>query len=168
MLFRSEVSYSDLLAFVPHCPPWLQAYLDLKSLVGLRQGDMLRIGAFNCRDDGLFCEMSKTKKKQKRLLFMWSDALKTAVGKCKSLRRRQSDPRFFQISQRGFKSAWSRAMEKYAKEGGGKFAENDLRAFVATEAHDLGMDATTLLAHSSDAVTRRHYIRGTRKVKPLQ
>ena len=40
------------------------------------------------------------------------------------------------------------------------------RAKVAT-AIDLGQNATAMLGHSSDAVTKRHYERGTRKVEPL-
>ena len=56
-------------------------------------------------------------------------------------------------------------MDKYEGE---RFAENDLRAKVASDAIDLGLDATSMLGHSSDAVTRRHYIRGTRKVSPLK
>jgi hypothetical protein len=48
-----------------------------------------------------------------------------------------------------------------------RFAENDLRAKVAGAAIDKGMDAASMLGHSTDAVTRRHYIRGTRKVLPL-
>jgi integrase len=160
-----EVTYSEVLEFLPHCPPWLQAYLDLKTLVGFRQGDMLRVSVFSIRDDGLFC---LTGKREKRILFKWSPALRQAIEKCKAMRSRQSDPRLFQITQRGFKSAWSRAMKKYQPEDKSKrFAENDLRAYVATEAIDAGMDATSMLGHSSDAVTRRHYIRGTRKVNPL-
>ena len=48
-----------------------------------------------------------------------------------------------------------------------RFAENDLRAKVAGAAIDKGMDAASMLGHSTDAVTRRHYIRVTRKVLPL-
>ena len=157
-----EVSTGEVEAFKPFCPHWLQAYIDLKCLVGLRQGDMLRLGLFAMRDDGLFCE---TGKRGKRLLFAWTPALRAAVDQCKALRRKPSESRLFPITARGFKSAWARAMQTYGKES---FAENDLRAKVAGEAIELGMDATSMLGHSSDAVTRRHYIRGTRKVNPLR
>jgi hypothetical protein len=61
-------------------------------------------------------------------------------------------------------------MAKATKYGGlaETFAENDLRAKVATEAIELGQNATAMLAHSSDAVTKRHYQRGTEKVEPLR
>lgn len=157
-----EVLDSEVEAFRPHCPEWMQAYLDLKLLTGLRQGDMLRLGLFNLRDDGLFVE---TGKRGKRLLFRWTPALEEAAERCRVLRRKPSDSRLFPISDRGFKSAWTRAMQKYAGE---RFAENDLRAKVAGDAMDLGMDAASMLGHSSDAVTRRHYVRGTRKVNPLR
>ncbi|NDU92589.1 MAG: hypothetical protein G3I10_08285 [Ferrovum sp.] len=52
------------------------------------------------------------------------------------------DPRVFTISAQGFKSAWTRAMANYRESGGERFAENDLRAMVATQARDQGMDAT--------------------------
>ena len=157
-----EVLTAEVDAFKPHCPEWLQAYIDLKCLVGLRQGDMLRLGLFAIRDDGLFCE---TGKRGKRLLFNWTPALRAAVDQCKALRRKPSEPRLFPITSSGFKSAWARAMKDYKGDG---FAENDLRAKVATEAIDMGMDATSMMGHSTDAVTRRHYIRGTRKVSPLR
>jgi RecA/RadA recombinase len=72
------------------------------------------------------------------------------------------------MSASGFKTAWARAMAKAVKAGVESFAENDLRAKVAGEAMELGQDAASMLGHSTDAVTRRHYIRGTRKVAPLR
>ena len=161
-----EVLEAELTAFRGHCPVWLQAYLDLKCLIGLRQGDMLRLGRFAIRDDGLFC---LTGKRDKRILFKWSPTLRAAIDVCLALRRKPSESRFFVITPRGFKSAWSRAMHKYQPEKIElRFAENDLRSKVATEAMDLGMDATSMMGHSSDTVTRRHYIRGTQKVSPLR
>jgi integrase len=157
-----DVLDSEVDALMPHCPDWLQAYVELKLLTGLRQGDMLRLGMFSLRDDGLFVE---TGKRGKRLLFRWTEALRAATDRCKALRRKPSETRLFVISQSGFKTAWQRAMAKYEGE---KFAENDLRAKVASAAMDMGMDAASMLGHSSDAVTRRHYIRGTRKVAPLR
>ena len=157
-----EVLDSEIESFLPCCPDWLQAYVELKLLTGLRQGDMLKLGLFNIRDDGLFVETGKRKKK---LLFQWTTALRDSVEQCKALRRKPSDPRLFVISQSGFKSAWARAMKAYGQES---FAENDLRAKVASEAIDMGKDAASILGHSSDAVTRRHYIRGTRKVTPMR
>lgn len=107
----------------------------------------------------------ETGKRGKRLLFEWSPARRAAFDACKALRRKPSESRLFVITQSGFKTAWARAMAKF---NGDHFAENDLRAKVAGEAMDLGMDAASMLGHSSDAVTRRHYVRGTRKVKPLR
>lgn len=160
-----EVVDSEITAFLPHCPDWLKTYINLKLLVGLRQGDMLRLTRFNLRDDGLFVE---TGKRGKRLLFGWTAALKSATDAARNLRRLPSEPRLFAISSSGFKTAWSRAQEKFIRAGGERFAENDLRAKVASDAIDKGQDATSMLGHSSDAVTRRHYIRGTRKVQPLR
>lgn len=160
-----EVLDEEVAGLLAHTPAWLDAYILIKSLTGLRQGDMLRLGKFSKRDDGLFV---LTGKRQKRLLFAWTPALREAVAMAEALRRRPSEARWFPISGSGFKSAWARAMKKTVAGGGESFAENDLRAKVAGQALEMGLDATSMLAHSSDAVTRRHYIRGTRKVQPLR
>ena len=119
---------------------------------------------FAIRDDGLFVE---TNKRGKRLLFQITESLRAALNEAIFLRRLPSESRLFPISASGFKTAWARSMTKYANAGGQRFAENDLRAQVGGKAMDLGMDAASLLGHSSDAVTRRHYVRGTRKVSPI-
>ncbi len=169
-----EVLDSEIVAFLPHCPPWLQAYARLKLLTGLRQGDMLNIRLDQLRDDGLFVQ---TGKRGKKLLFSWTDTLHIAIDTIKALRHRvtslyliNSERDGTKLSASGFKSAWARAMAKAIATGSltETFAENDLRSKVATEARDLGQNATAMLGHSSDAVTKRHYERGTRKVEPLQ
>ena len=48
------------------------------------------------------------------------------------------------------------------------FAENDLRVKIASEAVELGQNATDMLGYSSDTVTKRHYQCGTQKVEPLR
>lgn len=169
-----EVLDSEIVAFLPHCPAWLQAYIRLKLLTGLRQGDMLNIRLDQLRDDGLFIQ---TGKRGKRLLFTWSDDLHTAVDTIKTLRHRVTSLCLFNsardgtaLTSSGFKSAWARTMAKAIEAGSltETFAENDLRAKVASEAVELGQNATAMLGHSSDAVTKRHYERGTRKVEPLR
>lgn len=165
------VTDADVAAFLPHCPAWLRAYVGLKTLIGLRQGDMLRLGKANERTDGLYVE---TGKRGKKLLFNWTPALRAALDECKAIRRRVSTLHLFAsrngtpMTASGFKTAWARAMSKAVEKGVESFAENDLRAKVAGEAMDLGQDAASMLGHSTDAVTRRHYIRGTRKVSPLR
>jgi integrase len=169
-----EVLDSEIAAFMPHCPVWLQAYIRLKLLTGLRQGDMLNIRLDQLRDDGLFVQ---TGKRGKRLLFTWTGDLHAAVDTIKALRHRITSLYLFNSQRNGttltsgaFKSAWARAMEKAMESGSltESFAENDLRAKVASEAVELGQNATAMLGHSSDAVTKRHYQRGTQKVEPLR
>jgi integrase len=165
------VTDADVTKLLPHCPAWLRAYISLKTLTGLRQGDMLRLGKANERPDGLYVE---TGKRGKRLLFNWTPALRAAWDACAGIRRRVSTLHLFAsrngtpMTASGFKTAWARAMAKAVKDGVESFAENDLRAKVAGEAMELGQDAASMLGHSTDAVTRRHYIRGTRKVSPLR
>lgn len=160
-----DVQDAEVAAFMAHTPGWLDAYICIKSLTGLRQGDMLRLTLFAARDDGLYVE---TGKRGKRLLFAWSGSLRAAWAEAKALRRRPSESRLFPISESGFKTAWNRAMHAWQPDNAAaRFAENDLRAKVAGQALDKGMDAASMLGHSTDAVTRRHYVRGTRKVLPL-
>lgn len=160
-----EVLDAEVAGFMAHTPGWLDAYIAIKSLTGLRQGDMLRLTLFAARDDGLYIE---TGKRGKRLLFAWSPSLTAAWAEAKALRRRPSESRLFPISASGLKTTWNRAMHAWQPEdAAARFAENDLRAKVAGQAIDKGMDAASMLGHSTDAVTRRHYIRGTRKVLPL-
>lgn len=162
---QRDVQDSEVAGLIAHCPDWLCAYIGIKSLTGLRQGDMLRLTLFAARDDGLYVE---TGKRGKRLLFAWTASLKAAWTDAKALRRKPSETRLFPISCSGFKTAWSRAMHAWQPDTPeSRFAENDLRAKVAGQALDKGMDAASMLGHSTDAVTRRHYIRGTRKVLPL-
>ena len=160
-----EVTDAEVNALKPHCPEWLQVYLDLKCLIGLRQGDMLKLSRFSIRDDGLFCE---TGKRGKRLLFNWTPALREVVDRALCLSRKPSEARLFPRSGGTFRGAWQYAMGKAVEGGLISFAENDIRAKVASEAIDMGRDAATMLGHSTDAVTRRHYARGTRKVSPLR
>lgn len=169
-----EVLDSELAAFTPHCPDWLKCYIKLKMKTGLRQGDMLKIRLNDLREDGIFVE---TGKRGKRLLFTWTDDLRVIIEEIKNLRHRVTSLYLFNsprngtaMSQSGFKSAWARAMAETMKAGSltETFAENDLRAKVATEAVELGQNATAMLGHSSDAVTKRHYQRGTQKVEPLR
>lgn len=162
---QRDVQDAEVAALMGHTPGWLDAYIAIKSLTGLRQGDMLRLTLFAARDDGLYVE---TGKRGKRLLFAWSASLTVAWNEAKTQRRRPSETRLFPISESGFKTAWSRAMHAWQPDDvEARFAENDLRAKMAGQALDKGMDAASMLGHSSDAVTRRHYIRGTRKVSPL-
>lgn len=169
-----EVLDSEIAAYLPHCPTWMQAYIRLKLLTALRQGDMLNIRLDQLRDDGLFVQ---TGKRGKRLLFTWTDDLRAAVDAIKALRRRVTSLYLFNsqrngtaMTKSGLKSAWARAMAKAIKAGSliETFAENDLRAKVADEAVELGQNPTAMLGHSSDAVTKRHYQRGTQRVEPLR
>jgi integrase len=168
-----EVLDSEIVALLLHCPTWLQCYIKLKLLTGLRQGDMLNIRLDQLRDEGLYVETSKT---GKRLLFAWDDNLHNSINDIKALRHRVTSLYLFNnprdgmpMSQSSFKGHWRKIMVAAMKAGSiiERFAENDLRAKVATEAQGLGQNASAMLGHSSDAVTRRHYIRGTQTVTPL-
>lgn len=170
---KRRVTQEEIDAFLPLCPDWLQKYIRLKLLTGLRQEDILNLTRANLREDGLYVKLGKSGG-EKELLFQWSQELLSAVEDIKGLRRRVSSIHLFMTSHgtrremKSFQSAWRAAMLKYKQGGGEWFVEHDLRAVVASTALAEGRDATTMLGHSTDAVTRRHYIRGATKIAPLR
>ena len=108
------------------------------------------------REHGLYVETGKT---GKRLLFTWDDKLRTAINDTKALRHRVISLYLFNsprdgapMTQSNFKSRRSKYMRAAMKEGSiiERFAENDLRAKVATEAIGLRQNVSALPGHSSD------------------
>lgn len=160
-----EVLDTEVFSLLPHCPEWFQAYIRLIFLTGLRQGDMLSIRLDQFREDGLFIKIGK---RDKRILFTWTPDVAHAIETIGLLRHRANSMYIFISERRATRltmPAWNRAMTRIfeAKAFSDSFAENDLRAKVATEAIEFGQNATAMLGHSSDAVTKRHYPKGTQK-----
>jgi integrase len=171
--YVNDLEVQQLLA---HCPAWLKLFIELKLHTGLRQGDLLALRLDAIRSDGLFVRTGKT---GREILFGWTDELRATIEGIRNLRRRVSSLHLFPsrdatpLTQRGFKSAWARAMKLATAEDADprlmeRFAEHDLRAKVGTDAHDRGQNATDLLGHENPQTTRRTYIRGVLKVEPLR
>ena len=159
----------------------LQAYIRLKLLTGMRRTDLLRLRMSDLREDGISVTPSKTARSSgKRIIYEWTDELRQAVEQAKAARPVHISPWLFcnrrgesylkdDGSANGFDSLWQRYMARLLAETEitERFQERDLRAKCATDAESLER-ARQLLAHASDATTKRVYRRGPERVKPLR
>lgn len=156
-------------------PRMLRAFVALKLLTGMRQGDLLRLRAADCQVDGVHV---KTHKTGKPVIYEWSDALRLAVDEAKAARPVDISPWLFctrkgacYVNARdkspGFKSLWQRFMARVLKSTKVRepFTEHDLRAFVASNAESLER-ARALLAHTDARTTQRVYRRKPERVRP--
>ena len=166
------VSDDELELFLSVCPPFLQAYVGLKRLTGLRYGDMLSIKLSDLTNEGVIVTQSKT---GTRLLYAWTMELRAAVDEVMRLPRpirgmhlfctRRGQP----YTPTGFRSIWQRAMVKAVAGGVERFTEHDLRAKVITDARALGQDAQRIAGHKTSAMTDRYVkVRAVERVEPLR
>lgn len=157
----------------------LRAYILLKVLMGLRQGDMLalrRDQIDKADGGGIFHRISKVKREK---IMDWSDELRSAVALAEAVPRPVGSMFLFatrkgqQYTSDGFRSIWHRAMRKALDAGTLKerFHEHDIRAHTATEAARLeGIQrAQELMAHANIRTTAI-YLRDKEpeRVRPLR
>jgi integrase len=160
----------------------IQAYLRLKLLTGMAQGDMLRLTESDLKEDGIHNQRHKTMKSTgKRTIYAWTPELKDAVALAKSTRPVNISPFLFcnrdgqgYINEttgeaHGWKSMWQRFMERVLKETKVKesFTEHDIRAKVGSDAKTLE-HARALLAHADSRTTDRIYRRKAEVVAPMK
>ena len=172
----------EIAEFLVDAPALLRAYVPIKVLTGLRQGDMLALRRDQLTDDGIMIRAGKT---GKRYLIEWSDELRAAVDLAVAGRTIPSVYVFATSTHRGggkpgqrytgsgFRSIWQRQMRKTLKRGRLResFTEHDLRAHTATELERLeGLRRVQdLLDHASER-TSKIYTRAKepRRVRPLR
>lgn len=159
----------------------IQAYLRLKLLTGMSQGDLLRLTEGNFKEDGIHNQRHKTVATTgKRTIYQWTPELRAAIAMAKQAR---SFPSMFLFCNRegqsyineetgkapGWKSMWQRYMDRVIKETKveNHFTEHDLRAKVASDAESLE-HARALLAHADSRTTDRIYRRKAEVVKPMR
>lgn len=164
-------------------PRWMRCYIILKHLIGLRQGDMLRLTRHSITDRGIEVTLSKTGKKMR---FRWTWALRIVVKAILALpewrESQRKKPRKHPLpaaihlfttkdntplTTRGFKSAWARAQKEFGDAGHPRFWENDIRAKAGSDSQS-DAAAQELLGHTNVSTTKRHYRRGVSNVKPLR
>lgn len=158
----------------------IQAYLRLKLLTGMAQGDLLRLTVSDLKEDGIHVQRHKTRDKTgKRTIYEWSPQLRAAVEQAKATRPCLSPYLFCNKKGEGYvdesngesygwRSMWQRFMERVLKETKvtERFTEHDLRAKVGSDAESLER-ARALLAHADARTTEMIYRRKPERVKPL-
>jgi len=159
----------------------IQAYLRLKLLTGMAQGDLLRLTESDLKEDGIHNQRHKTQNSTgKRTIYEWSPELKAAVTMAKASRPVHISPFLFcnrdgegYVNETtgkapGWKSMWQRFMARVLSETKVKepFTEHDLRAKVGSDAATLE-HARALLAHADSRTTDRIYRRKPERVAPL-
>lgn len=164
--------------------PLLVVYAMLKGATGLRQQDILTLETKNISETELVSVNLKTGKRL-RFPLRGTDSSSTTVSQALGAisayyKGRTSKYVFFTREGKcyynfelrrapGFLSMWQRSMKKALEQTKlqESFTEHDLRAKVGS---DLSSDlaAQTLLAHSSTALTQKHYRRKGTLVEPAQ
>ncbi len=160
----------------------VQAYIKLKLLTPLRQGDLLQLRLTDLKEDGIHITPSKTEHSTgKRQVFEWTPALRAAVDEAKAARPVHISPWLFCTGKgesyfdeevgeaRGWKSIWQRYKARVLAETKitEPFTEHDLRAKAGSDATSLE-HAQQLLAHADSRTTKRIYRRKPERVKPAQ
>lgn len=161
----------------------IQAYLRLKLLTGMSQGDLLRLRVDeHIKPDGIHIQRHKTKtSSKKRTIYAMTPELSEAIQL--ALESRTSKKSDFLFCNRdgegyineatgkapGWKSMWQRFMARAVEETEitEPFTEHDLRAKVASDAETLE-HARALLSHVDSRTTDRVYRRKAEVVQPLK
>ena len=171
------VTDAELHQFRQHCEPRLGAYVELKLVTGARQGQLIALRWHDWDGDGLHVGAAK----HGRATIYEGAAVAEALQRCAIAfygamlsTMRPEDAVICTRARRPYRAArywiegvWSSAMSRYEAAGGKRFTEHDLRAKVATDAHDLTR-AMTLLGHRTSQITEKVYMRGPRRVEGVQ
>jgi hypothetical protein len=169
-----EVTGSERRRFAAsYCPDWIRGYLALKHLTGRRQGEILKLGLFSERPEGIAFRILK-KRCTREVIIEWTPRLRRVWAWIKQLRRPLTSVMLFHgergkpATVRGFKCAWQRAMAQWEADGNPRFWEHDLRAASASAAES-DERARELLDHEDVRTTRRSYRRSrVQKIRPLR
>ena len=155
------VTDDELDAFLEHATSMVRAYVTLKMLTGLRQGQIL--GLERAQWDGE--RLTVPAAKNGRTVVYEGPGLAEAIvalsecgGKFRSMRWVLSTRNASRYTSDGFRSIWHRCMKKYVDTGGERFTEHDLRAKVASDSGNLS-SASSRMGHQSEATTNRVYRR---------
>jgi integrase len=165
------VTDDEVEAFLSQCGAMLKAYVELKLLTGLRQGQILGLKLSDWDGEKLTVPGAKGG----RTVVYSGDGLAEAFEAVRGLRKGRALRSVFLFATRtgrpysgdGFRSIWQRAMAKYMAVGGERFTDHDLRAKVASDSESLAA-AQTRLGHQSSQLTHRVYRRKPAQVSVLE
>lgn len=153
-----------------------RAYAAIVMLTGIRKSDCLRIMEAHISDSELTINISKT---GKTIPFILTDALRQAIAEaraCKPAASLYLLPNHWgrcYVKENGWTGTWDGkwydTMRKAINETELKdtFTQHDLRAKVGSDAEN-DARAQELLGHSSVAVTRQHYRRKSKAIRPVK
>ena len=157
----------ELDEFLKASTPFIKAWVDVKLMTGLRQGDLLALPLNALREDGIAVTSRKTGRKG---FIAWTPALKKAINALKACNRVQGmtvvcDRHGKPLSDSAFQNRWRAVMTDALEqtELAERFTEHDLRAKHATDVDQAGGDATANLLHD-DKRTTDAYLRSKKPV----
>jgi len=158
----------------------VQAYITIKVMTGARQRDLLTLTMADLKADGIHITPSKTRHTTgKRQVYTWTPELRDAVDLAIAIRPALSPYLFCKRTGAGFvtedgrandwNNLWQRFIRRVLNETEvtERFTEHDLRAKVASDAHDTER-ARKLLAHADTKTTERIYRRRAEQVEPAR
>jgi len=170
---RRAESIEQVKDMLPKAVPWLQCYVKLKLMTGLRQVDLLLLTVRNITTEGLLVTHHKTEDSSgKTTLYEWTPELRAVINQIRAI-----PPTSIHLfkTQRGnlyfvngryttaFNSAWARWMKWFPKEM--RFSERSIRNLVGSE--DELHEASKRLGHADTSTTARYYRLKPTVVTPL-
>ncbi len=166
------VTDEELDAFLNYATPMIRAYVRLRMLTGLRQGQILALKRADWDEHKV--RLTVPGAKRGRTVIYSGEGLAEAIdgvlelgGIVRSAIYILSSRYGSKYTSDGFRSIWHRCMRNYMAAGGERFTENDLRAKVASDSLDLGT-ASARLGHQSESTTQRVYRRKPVEVGVLE
>ena len=166
----------ELAAWQSVATPQQRAFAAIVMLTGVRKGDCLNIMEAHITDDTLTVHVSKN---GRPVVFEMTQALKAAIEQARACK---PAPSLYllpnrlggcQVSPSGksqpFDEKWRKTMRKAIEETDLEepFTRHDLRAKVGSDAED-ERRAQELLDHSDPSITRQHYRRKKRTIRPVK
>jgi len=170
---RRALSIEQVEDMLPKAVPWLQCYVKLKLMTGLRQVDLLLLTVRNITPDGLLVTHHKTEDSSgKTTLYEWTPELRAVINQLKAippasihLFKTQQGKLYF-VNGRyttAFSSAWARWMKWFPEEQ--RFSERSIRNLVGSE--DELDEASKRLGHTDTSTTAKYYRLKPTVVTPL-
>ncbi len=172
---RRAVSLKQVIDSLDHAPAWLQCYVKLKLMTGLRQVDLLLMTQRNITDEGILVTHHKTENSTgKTTLYQWTPELSKVIQDIKGLKpysihlfKNQKGGMFWNETRgreaSGFHSAWMRWMKKLPEHQ--RFSERSIRNLVGSE--DNLEEASKRLGHAHTSTTEKFYRLKPTVVSPL-
>jgi integrase len=181
------VTDTEFMAVYRLASPMLQSAMDLATMTGQREGDLLQLSRSQLTDEGIAFSIGKSKRRHprhgkivetaKKLIIEWSPELRAVTDRLKKLGPDIRPTLLCNLKGKpftpdGFRSNWHRLMARATTEGedgtapalAERFTFHDLRAKSASDDNLEG--ATERLAHEDPRTTQKVYRRKPRRARP--